>query len=404
MILGQSQPKYHREMRFATRAIRVAQNPDPAHRAVTYPIFQSSTFAWTQIEEEPSVAYSRVNNPNRNILEEVLASLEGCEYCTVFSSGMAAVVASLSFLEVGDHVVLASDLYGGTIRYVTELLPKSGITWTEFDSSDPSSLTHALKPTTKAVIFEGPTNPTLAVCDIQKISEIARSHGAVTIFDNTFASPALQQPLALGVDIVVHSTTKYISGHSDVIGGAMMTHRADLAEVATEWIKNTGASPSPFDCWLSLRGLKTLELRMERHCANAQRVAEWLESNPHVKKVYYPGLASHPTHSLAKQQMSGFGGMLSFDLESEEVAKATAMQTKVFLCAESLGGVESLIGYPRLMSHGCLTEEQRLERGVSPAMLRLSVGIENIEDLIEDLDQAIKFAVNSVASPAIFMR
>lgn len=391
-------------MRFATKAIRVAQNPDPAHRAVTYPIFQSSTFAWTQIEEEPTVAYSRVNNPNRNILEEVLASLEGSEFCTVFSSGMAAVVASLSFLEVGDHVVLASDLYGGTIRYVTEILPKSGITWSEFDSSNPDSLTKALTDKTRAVIFEGPTNPTLAVCDIRAIAEIARAHGAVTIFDNTFASPALQQPLSMGVDVVIHSTTKYISGHSDVVGGAMMTNRADLAEVATEWIKNTGASPSPFDCWLSLRGLKTLELRMERHCENAQRVAEWLESNPHVRRVYYPGLPSHPTHALAKRQMTGFGGMLSFDLETEAIAKATAMTTKIFLCAESLGGVESLIGYPRLMSHGCLTEEQRLERGVSPAMLRLSVGIENIEDLIEDLDQAIKFAVNSNTTSAVMMR
>ncbi len=391
-------------MRFATKAIRVAQNPDPAHRAVTYPIFQSSTFAWTQIEEEPTVAYSRVNNPNRNILEEVLASLEGSEFCTVFSSGMAAVVASLSFLEVGDHVVLASDLYGGTIRYVTEILPKSGITWSEFDSSNPDSLREALTASTRAVIFEGPTNPTLAVCDIRAIADIAGTHGAVTIFDNTFASPALQQPLSMGVDVVIHSTTKYISGHSDVVGGAMMTSRADLAEVATEWIKNTGASPSPFDCWLSLRGLKTLELRMERHCENAQRVAEWLESNPHVKRVYYPGLDSHPTHELAKRQMNGFGGMLSFDLETVEIAKATAMTTKIFLCAESLGGVESLIGYPRLMSHGCLTEEQRLERGVSPAMLRLSVGIENIEDLIEDLEQAIKFAVNSSTTSAVMMR
>lgn len=383
-------------MRFATRAIRVAQNPDKEHRAVTYPIYQTTTFAWDQMDEEPGVAYTRVNNPNRNILEEVIAALEGGRHATVFGSGMAAVVAGFSVLQQGDHVVMASDLYGGTTRYITDILPRSGITWDLFDSCQPESLEAVLRPNTKMVVFEGPTNPTLKVCDIAAIVAIAKRAGALTMFDNTFASPALQNPLEFGVDFVVHSTTKYISGHSDVLGGALVTNDDDLHFQATEWMKNAGASPSPFDCWLSLRGLKTLEIRMQRHCSNAQRVAEYLEGLSLVEQVYYPGLASNPYHELAKKQMRGFGGMMAFEIGTPEIAKAVALNTRIFLPAESLGGVESLIGYPKLMSHGCLTEEQRLERGVRPNLIRLSVGIEDPDDLIEDLDQAIERAVAAV--------
>lgn len=385
-------------MRFSTKAIRVAQNPESEHRSVTYPIYQSSTFAWDQIDAEPSMAYSRVNNPNRNVLEQVLAQLEGGAFCTAFSSGMAAVVASLSILEQGDHVLVASDIYGGTHRYIESILPRSGISHSVFECDDLVGLEALIQPNTKVLVFETPSNPLLRVADVQAITSIAQRHGVITIFDNTFATPALQQPLSLGVDVVVHSTTKYISGHSDVIGGAVITNSPDIAEAVSEWIKNTGASPSPFDCWLCLRGLKTLALRMERHSDNALKIARWLQSLPQVRNVYYPGLEDHPQHHIARSQMSDYGGMLSFELPNAEYAKAVATKTQVFLLAESLGGVESLIGYPTLMSHGCLTEEQRLERGVLPSLLRLSVGIEDVEDLIEDLEQAFAHAESNLLS------
>lgn len=376
-------------MKFATKAIRVGQSPEKEHRSVTYPIYQSSTFAWDQIDAEPEIAYTRVNNPNRNVLEQVLAQLEGGLECTAFSSGMAAVVAGLSILEAGDHVLVSSDIYGGTHRYIDSILPRQGISCTVFDAGDPESIEALGQENTRMLVFESPSNPLLRVCDIRAITNVALRNGWVTLFDNTFASPALQRPLDLGVDIVLHSTTKYISGHSDIVGGALITRCPDLGLAFREWIKNTGAAPSPFDSWLALRGLKTLALRMERHCENAQKVAEWLQSQPDVSAVYYPGLETHSSHALARQQMSGFGGMLSFEIGDEAFARAVQTKTEVFLLAESLGGVESLIGYPKLMSHGCLSEDQRLERGVKPNLIRLSVGIEDVEDLIADLDQAI---------------
>lgn len=388
-------------MRFATKAIRVGQNPESEHRSVSYPLYQTSTFAWDQIDEEPKVAYSRVNNPNRLVLEEVLASMENGTHCTCFSSGMAAVVAALSLLEAGDHVLVASDIYGGTYRYIEAILPRQGIGHSVFDADNPSSISQAVTAKSKMVVFESPTNPLLRVCDIRVIVAEAKKHGLITVFDNTFASPALQRPLDLGCDIVIHSTTKYITGHSDVVGGAFITSNAAYGEAAAEWVKNTGASPSPFDAWLCLRGLKTLALRMERHSASAQRVAEWLQQQPDVSAVYYPGLPDSPYHQVAKSQMDGFSGMLSFEFGTVEMAKIVGTSTRIFLLAESLGGVESLIGYPTLMSHGCLTEEQRVERGVHPNLLRLSVGIEDVNDLIEDLDQAFAKARKAVGVAAI---
>lgn len=376
-------------MRFATKAIRIGQDPEREHKSVTYPIYQTATFAWDQCEAEPPIAYSRVANPNRNVLEEVIAGLENGSFCTVFASGMAAAVAALSQLQNGDHVLYSSDLYGGTHRYIESILPRSGVTCSVFDSMRPETIAEVVQPNSKMLVFESPTNPLLRVCDIRAIVAEAKKYGLVTLFDNTFASPSLQNPLDLGLDIVLHSTTKYISGHSDVIGGALVTNSRAHALTATEWIKNTGAAPSPFDCWLSLRGLKTLALRMERHCENAQAVAEYLAGRPDVDQVFYPGLADSPYREVAQSQMRGFGGMLSFTIGNAEFAKSVATHTQMFLLAESLGGVESLIGYPTLMSHGCLEEDQRLERGVTPNLLRLSVGIEDVRDLIDDLDQAI---------------
>jgi cystathionine beta-lyase/cystathionine gamma-synthase len=385
-------------MRFATKAIRTGQDPEREHRSVTYPIYQTSTFAWDQIDEEPHVAYSRVNNPNRLVLEQVIAYMENGKYCTTFASGMAAVVASLSGLQAGDHVLVASDIYGGTHRYIDSILPRQGISYAVFNSCRPETLSEVVKPNTKMLMFESPTNPLLRVCDIRKVVAEAKKHGLITVFDNTFASPALQRPLDLGVDIVMHSTTKYISGHSDVIGGCLVTNREEIAFQTTEWAKNTGACASPFDAWLSLRGLKTLAIRMERHSANALTVAQWLESHADVNAVYYPGLTSHPDHEVAKSQMDGFSGMLSFEIGNTEFAKIVGTSTKLFLLAESLGGVESLIGYPTLMSHGCMTEQERLDRGVKPNLLRLSVGIEDPQDLIEDLQQAFAKAKAAVGT------
>jgi len=376
-------------MHFATKALRVGQDPDPKYKAVVPPIYQSSTFAWDDLDNIPKIDYSRCQNPNREMLEQVIAALENGEFCTLFSSGMAAVVACFALLKQGDHLLVANDIYGGTFRLAEKYLPKQGISYSSFDAQDPASIEKVLQPNTKMLIFEGPTNPTMRVPDIQKVTKAAKEAGLTVVFDNTFASPALQNPLDLGVDIVLHSTTKYISGHSDVVGGATITNDERLAFEIYEWNKAFGCNPSPFDNWLSLRGARTLSVRMERHCKNAQIIAEALEANPKVTKVHYPGLTSHPDHETAKKQMSDFGGMVSIEFGSVEEARWVAEHVKVFLLAESLGGVESLIAYPPLMSHATMTEEQRLERGIPPTMLRLSIGIEDVRDLLEDIQQAI---------------
>ena len=380
-------------MRFTTKAIRTGQTPDGDYRAVINPIYQSATFAWQDLDTVPKVDYTRCANPNRHILEQVLADLENGRHCVVYGSGMAAVIASLSLLKAGDHLLMASDIYGGTQRVFEKLLPRQGIEGTEFDAGDPQTLIDAIKPNSRMVIFESPTNPNLRIMDIAAIAKICKENGLISVFDNTFASPYLQNPLDLGIDIVVHSTTKYISGHSDVIGGALITNDEEIGVTMFEFLKTVGSAPSPFDCWLTLRGVKTLALRMERHCSNAQAVAEFLEAHPRVKKVYFPGLASSPDNALASRQMRGFGGMVAFEVDgTPENAKRFAEATRVFMLAESLGGVESIVGYPPLMSHATMTEEQRLEKGVPPTLLRLSVGIEDPEDLIEDLDQALAAA------------
>jgi len=377
-------------MRFATKALRVGQDPDPKFRAVIQPLYQSATFAWEDLDHIPPIDYTRCANPNRQALEEVVAALENAQHCVLFASGMAAIVAALSLLQNGDHMLIATDIYGGTFRVAEKILPRQGIQVSEFCAHDPLTINDVVQPNTKLLIFETPTNPGLRVSDIAAVVKVAKQHGLIVVFDNTFASPALQTPLDLGVDIVVHSTTKYISGHSDVIGGAVVTNNPEIHYAMFEWNKAVGSVPSPFDCWLSLRGVKTLSCRMKAHCANAQAVAEFLQGHPKVARVHYPGLPTHPDHAVAKRQMRGFGGMVSFDVKGDTAAARRVCEaTQVFLLAESLGGVESLIGYPPLMSHATMTEEQRLSKGIPPTMLRLSVGVEDVEDLIEDLDQAL---------------
>ncbi len=376
-------------MKFATKALRVAQDLQGPYKPVIPPIYQSATFGWENLDTIPKFDYTRCANPNKSTLEQVIASLENGKYCVAYSSGMAAIQAALGLLQAGDHLLMASDIYGGTHRLAHVLLPRQGVTCTEFCAQEPLCLKERVQPNTKMVIFEGPTNPNMRVVDIAGIASEAKKLGLITVFDNTFASPYLQNPLDLGVDVVVHSTTKYISGHSDVIGGAVITNDEAKHNFFFEFLKTVGSTPSPFDNWLSLRGVKTLAVRMKAHCENAQAVAEFCEQHPRVKKVHYPGLLTHPDHQLAKRQMRAFGGMVAIDFETVEQAKKVAQSTKIFLLAESLGGVESLVAYPPLMSHATMTEEQRLERGIPPTMLRLSVGIEDVEDLIADLDQAL---------------
>lgn len=339
----------------------------------------------------PRHDYTRCANPTRTALEEVIASLENGKHCVCFSSGMAAITAAFSLLQSGDHLLIASDIYGGTFRSADKLLPRQGITSSKFDAARPETLRDAARENTKMVIFESPTNPNLTLSDIEGVVREAKALGLITVFDNTFASPYLQNPLDLGVDIVVHSTTKYIGGHSDVIGGAVVTNDALIHDHVFEFGKMIGAAPSPFDCWLSLRGVKTLGLRMERHCSNALKVAQFLESDPRIAKVHFPGLPSYPQYALAMKQMpKGFGGMVAIEIAGDASNACRFVEsTNVFLLAESLGGVESIIGYPPLMSHGCMTEEQRQEMGVTPTGVRLSIGIEDPEDLIEDLKQAL---------------
>ena len=378
-------------MRFATRAIHVGQEPDPATGATIVPIYQTSTYTQQAPGQHKGYEYSRTANPTRTALEKCVASLEGADYGLAFASGLAATIATMSLLSPGDHVVAGDDLYGGTYRLFDKVLPRTGgLEFTYADTTDPRAVESALRPETKLLWIETPTNPMLTLSDIAALCEMARERGAVVAVDNTFASPYFQNPLTLGADIVVHSTTKYMGGHSDVVGGAVVTSNKDFYEGIKFYQNAAGAVPGPFDSWIVLRGLKTLALRMRQHEENALAVAEFLQSHPQVASVNYPGLPSHPQHGLAKRQMSGFSGMVSFTLKGGAEASYTAVQkTRVFSFAESLGGVESLITHPATMTHAAIPREQREARGVTDGLMRLSVGIEDREDLIADLDRAI---------------
>ena len=377
-------------MRFGTRSIHFGQHDLPYPHPVTEPIYQTSTFEWASLDSPPEHQYTRYTNPNRSTIEGVLASLENGRRCTCFSSGMAAIVSAFSLLKSGDHLLIAKDIYGGTSVFANEYLPRQGIEVSEFDSMVAGSLTAQARPNTKMAVFETPTNPNLRIADIAAITAEARKLNVITLFDNTFASPYCQNPLDLGADIVMHSTTKYINGHSDVIGGAIITRDEAFGDAIYHYAKVAGGTPSPFDSWLLLRGVKTLALRMRQHCANAQAIAEFLFTHPKVVAVHYPGLPMHPDHQLARRQMSAFGGMMAFEYKGTgEEARRLFEKAEIFRIAPSLGGVDSLIGYPPAMSHAAMTEAQRLERGIPPTLLRLSTGIEDTEDLIDDLDRVL---------------
>jgi cystathionine gamma-synthase/cystathionine gamma-lyase len=384
-----SEKKVH-QMKFSTKAIHVGQGADPATGATIVPVYQTSTYTQEAVGQHKGFDYSRSINPTRVALEAQLAALENAEFGCAFASGMAAESAVLNLLSAGDHVVVTDDLYGGTYRLFSRVLSRYGLEFTYVDMADPDAVRSGIKPNTKMFWVETPTNPLLKLIDIRAIAAL-RKGGQIVVVDNTFASPFFQQPLSLGADVVVHSTTKYIGGHSDVVGGAALTSNKDLYETIKFHQNAVGGVPGPHDAWLTMRGAKTLALRMREHAKNAQAVAEFLDSHSEVERVYYPGLPSHPQHELAKRQMSGFGGMVSFTLKGpEQRAIDFAHRMKYFSLAESLGGVESLICHPARMTHGSIPKEEREKRGVTDGLLRLSVGIEDIEDLIEDLRLALE--------------
>ena len=378
-------------MKFSTRAIHVGQEADPATGAIIVPIYQTSTYTQESLGRHKGYEYARTGNPTRSALEKCLASLEGGQYGLCFSSGLAATNTVLNLLSAGDHVVCGDDLYGGTFRLFDRVWTRYGLQFTPVDMSHAANVREALRPNTKLIWLETPTNPLLKLIDIAAVVKIAKSAGVMTAVDNTFASPALQTPLSLGADLVVHSTTKYLGGHSDVVGGAIVTSDAKAYETLKFHQNAVGAVPGPFDCWLVLRGLKTLALRMRAHCENAMRVAQFLKSHRNVERVIYPGLPEHPQHELARRQMGGFGGMVSFEMKGGlEAARGMLGRTKLFSLAESLGGVESLIGHPATMTHASIAPEVRRARGLSDGLIRLSVGIEDADDLCADLDAALR--------------
>ncbi|MER3405869.1 MAG: cystathionine gamma-synthase [Chloroflexota bacterium] len=385
---------------FETRAIHVGQDPDPATGAIITPIYQTSTYVQEGVGVHKGYEYSRTDNPTRTALQHVLASLEGGAWALAYASGLAATQNVFYLLRPGDHVLLSDDAYGGTYRLVARVIANYGITFSLVDMSDLAAVEAALRPETRMVWVETPTNPYLKIVDLRRVADLVRGSQALLVVDNTFASPYLQQPLALGADLVVHSTTKYLGGHSDVVGGAVIGNDAGIYETLKFHQNAAGAVPGPFDCWLTLRGIKTLALRMERHSANARRVAEFLSTHPAVEQVFYPGLPSHPGHEIAVRQMRDFSGMVSFTARGGYEAAATIVtSTRIFQLAESLGGVESLIEHPGRMTHASVAGTGA---AVADHLVRLSVGIEDADDLIRDLEQALDRAARTslIASAA----
>ncbi len=380
-------------MRFRTRAVHVGVDKDPAHGAVSTPIYQTSTFRFRSLDAPPEYDYTRTANPTRTALAENLASLEGGAGAVCCATGMAASTLVLMGLSAGDHVIAPDDLYGGSHRLLARVL---GERWklevTFVRMTDLDLVRAAIRPNTRLLWIETPSNPLLRIFDIARLVEISRERGIRTAADNTFASPFFQRPLELGCDLVVHSTTKYLNGHSDVVGGAVVARTPELVEELKFLNNALGISQAPFDAWLVLRGVKTLALRMKAHEAGAFEVARFLARHPRVRRVHFPGLEDHPGHDLARRQMSGYPGMVSFELESGEAARAVSTRTRFFKLAESLGGTASLIELPWLMSHASMSEEARLECGITPGLVRLSIGLEDPEDLVEDLTAAMEGA------------
>jgi cystathionine gamma-lyase len=375
--------------RFGTRAVHAGAIRDPLAGAVMTPIYQTSTYVQEGLGRHKGYEYARTRNPTREALERNVAALEGGRHGFAFASGLAALDAVLKLLSAGDHVVSGENLYGGSHRQMTHIWARLGLAFTFVDAADAERLAAAVTPATKMVYVETPTNPMMRLCDLAAAAAVARRAGALLVVDNTFATPYFQRPLELGADVVLHSTTKYLNGHSDMVGGMLVLNDDALAERLGFIQNGSGAVPGPFDCWLALRGTKTLALRMQQHDANGRRIAEWLTRHPKVERVYYPGLPSHPQHDLACRQMSGFGGMLSIELGSVARARAFVEGTRVFALAESLGGVESLVGHPASMTHASVPPEQRRAMGLTDSLVRLSVGIEDVVDLIGDLEQAL---------------
>jgi cystathionine gamma-lyase len=374
---------------FATRALHIGQGPDPATGAVVQPIHLATTYRQEQVGVHHGYEYSRSDNPTRHALEECLAALESSRHCLTFASGLAATTTVMLLLDQGDHVVVNDDVYGGTARLFNRVLSRYGMSFSAVDARDPEAVHEAMTDRTRMVWLESPTNPLLRLVDIGAVTAIAGERGVLTVVDNTFATPVLQNPLALGADVVVHSSTKYLGGHSDVVGGAVMVSDDSLAERLRFHQNAVGAVPSPFDCWLLLRGVKTLQLRMRRQSENALAVARFLEGHPAVAAVHYPGLESHPQHALARRQMRDSGGMVSFEVESEQRALDLLARLRLFILAESLGAVESLAEHPARMTHASVPAEVRQRVGVADGLIRLSVGIEDADDLIADLDRAL---------------
>lgn len=372
-------------------AIHEGQAPDAATGATVVPVYQTSTFTQQGIGEHKGFEYSRLSNPTRTALEVSLAALEHARYGLAFASGMAAEHAVFSLLNPGDHIVTVANVYGGTVRLFERLFSRYGITFSYVEGSDAQEFEGAIGSNTKLIWLETPTNPLLTIVDIEAVAAIARARGVLLAVDNTFASPYFQRPLELGADIVVQSTTKYIAGHSDVIGGAVLLNDASIYEELRFFQNTIGAIPGPQDVWLTLRGVKTLAVRMRQHEANAFAVARFLQDHPRVSQVYFPGLPQHPNHEVARRQMSGFGGMVSFRLKegNRDSVNAFVKKLKVFSLADSLGGVESLVCFPMVMTHDAVPEKQRLELGITGDLLRLSIGIEGIDDLLADLKQAL---------------
>jgi len=376
-------------MGFATIAIHSGQEPDPTTGAVTVPIYQTSTYAQEGLGKHKGYEYARTQNPTRHALERNIAALEGGQYGFAFASGMAAIDATLRLVKAGEHVIVSDNTYGGTARLFTRVLANYNLEFDFVDTSEALNVEAAFKPNTKMVFIETPTNPVMILTDLREVSEVAHRAGALVVCDNTFMSPYLQRPIEFGVDVVVHSTTKYLNGHSDGVGGVVVLNNEDDAA----WIgfiqNSAGAILSPFDSWLVMRGTKTLALRMEQHDKSGRAVAAFLEEHPKVKKVYYPGSASHPQHALAKRQQRGFGGMVAFDVGSLSVARIVLESVKLCTLAESLGGVETLVSHPATMTHASVDTEKRERLGITDGLVRISVGLEDTDDIIADLDQAL---------------
>ena len=378
-------------MKFDTRVVRAEIEPDPTTGSVVPPIYQTATYVLPEVGRDKGYDYTRSSNPTRQMLEQYLAVIEGGKYGVCFSSGMSAVDSCLKLLSSGDHIICSDDVYGGVSRHFNQILTRYNLHFSYVDTTDPENVKAALKPETKMLWIESPTNPLMKVTDLEAMAEIAKENGLYYGMDSTFATPVFLRPLEFGADMVVHSTTKYLSGHNQLIGGAVITNREDIFEEMKFVQKTIGAVPSPFDCWLTMLGAKTLHLRMSRHSDNAQIVAEFLESHPKVAKVAYPGLPSHPQHEIAKRQMDGFSGMMCFELEGG-ISAGKLLMNSVELCAlaESLGAVETMITHPASMTHADVPEEERHARGLTDGLVRLSVGIEDPEDIVDDLKMALE--------------